>query len=64
MKIFIFLFMIIVLTSLIILESNNLQISEKEDIKIFKNELKNWANEIYLNIQQITGQTIRMDWLP
>lgn len=64
MKFFILVFIILILSSLIILESNSLKISEKNDLKIFTEKYQNWTNEIYLNIQQITGQAIKMNWIP
>jgi len=64
MKILIFLFMILIISSLIIFESNNLQITDKNDMKTFSEKYTKWADEIYTNLQNITGQAIKLNWLP
>lgn len=64
MKILTFVIIVLVLTSLIIIESNNLKISDKQDLKILKTEYKNWANQTYSNIHKITGEIVKTDWLP
>ena len=46
------------------MESNNLKISEKKDLTIFKEKYQNWTSEVYSNFQKITGQAVKMEWMP
>jgi hypothetical protein len=64
MKLFLIIIFILILSALIIFESNNFQISESNDVKNFTNEYSSWINNIYTNIQSITGQAVKLNWLP
>lgn len=64
MKIFIFLIIILVVGSLLIIENNNLSISKKDDANLFVDYSAKWAGNVYSNFIEITGNAVRMSWLP
>lgn len=64
MKIISAIIFLLVLSSLIIIESNDLNIMNKEDMKTLSKKYLNWSEGIYENLQQITGQAIKLEWLP
>ncbi len=64
MKIIIGIIFILILSSLLIIESNNINITNKKEMKTLSKEYLNWTGEIYSNLQKITGQVIKLNWLP
>jgi len=60
---FIFIFFL-VLGFLLIISNNDLQMYKKEDIQTFSNISTTWANKLYSNLQILSGQIIKLDWLP
>ena len=53
-----------VLSALLIVSNHNLALYEKENVKEFLGLYLGWLDEIYLNLQTITGQAVKMDWFP
>ena len=64
MKIFIFIFMFFILSALLIISNNNLALHEKENLNQFSEIYTDWLNQVYINTQTITGNIVKMDWLP
>lgn len=64
MKILLAIILVLIISSLLMIESNNLSITSKEDMKTLSKKYLDWTGEIYTNIQKITGQAIKLDWLP
>ncbi len=62
MKVLILILIFLIVGSLLIIENNNLKISNSKDAKIFYNLFLGWINNIYLNFQTITGDVVNMRW--
>jgi hypothetical protein len=64
MKILMFVLMFFVVSALLIISNNNLEMYKSENISKFNNLYFKWVDEIYSNIQSITGNVVKLDWLP
>lgn len=64
MKILMFILLALILSFLIIIESNNLNLSLKEDSKIFTEKCSDWGKGVYSNLREITGYAVKMEWFP
>ena len=64
MKVLIFVLMFFVLSALVIISNNGLALSDDENLKEFGDLYLNWAERIYSNVQGVTGEVVRMEWLP
>ena len=64
MKILIFVLMFFIIGTLFIISNNNLAMYKQENIERFSELYVEWINQIYANIQAITGQVVGFDWLP
>ena len=64
MKFILIAIMFFVLVSLIIINNNNLYISEKEDFQIFLGTYADWFKIFYFNIKTVTGNIVSQNWLP
>lgn len=62
MKVLIFILVFFIVGSLLIIENNNLAMHKYEDSKLFFNLLLKWVDNLYLNLQSLTGNIIKMDW--
>jgi len=64
MKIILFIILFIVLCSLIIINNNDLKLSNQEDFVKFSDLYVQWFDKFYLNIQNVTGYVVKMSWVP
>jgi hypothetical protein len=64
MKIFIFIFMFLMIGSLVIINNNDLNIYETEDSKEFSKVFFSWVDSVYKNVQNITGKVVKSNWIP
>jgi len=64
MKILIIILMFFILGSLLIISNNNLIMFKKENVEKFSELYLGWINQIYLNFQILTGEIIKLNWLP
>jgi len=64
MKVLLFLMVFLILGALFIISNNNLAMHQKDNIKKFSELYIEWMDQIYLNFRIITGQVIRLNWLP
>jgi hypothetical protein len=64
MKIFMISLMFFVIGALFIISNDNLRMNEQENIEKFSESYIEWINQIYLNIQALTGNVIKLDWFP
>lgn len=64
MKILIFLFMFFIIAGLLIISNNNLSLIKNENLSKFTDLYVGWIDGIYKNLITITGQTIKLDWMP
>jgi len=56
--------MFLFIGGLLIISNNNLALHKKENIIKFKDLYLDYLDKIYLNLQQLTGEVVRVDWVP
>ena len=64
MKILVVALMFFVISALMIISNNDLAMLKKENIDKFSELYVTWINQIYLNVQVMTGEVMKLDWLP
>ena len=64
MKLVILLLMFLVIGALLIISNNNLALYKDENIHEFKVLYIDWLDNVYKNAQTITGNLVKMRWLP
>lgn len=64
MKLLLFIMLFFILSALLIISNNNLAMHKQENIGKFSELYLDWINHLYLNAQVLTGETIKLDWLP
>ena len=64
MRILIFILIFFILVGLILINNNNLHLSDKEQLKTFSKLYFNWLGEIYSNFSSITGHISKLNWFP
>jgi len=64
MKILIFILIFFIVVGLILINNNNLHLSDKEQLKTFSKLYFNWLGEIYSNVFSITGHFSKLNWFP
>ena len=60
----VFLILFFALCSLIIINNNNLHLSNQEDFHTFTATYGQWFDNFYLNMQNVTGYVVKMSWVP
>jgi len=64
MKILIFILIFFIVVGLILINNNNLHLSDKEQLKTFSKLYFNWLGKIYSNVFSITGHVSKLNWFP
>lgn len=64
MRIFLVFLMIFLFGMLLIVSNNHLELYKEEDRMVFTSLLVEWSNQIYFNMQKITGNIVKMKWVP
>jgi hypothetical protein len=64
MKTFLIILVFFCLTALLIISNNGLAMRDEGNFEEFKELYVGWLNKVYQNMQGITGQVIKLDWLP
>jgi hypothetical protein len=64
MKTLLFFILFFAISALFIITNNNLALSKQENIDIFYKMYLDWANQIYQNSQILTGEAVKLQWLP
>lgn len=64
MKIWIIIFMILIISALLVISNNKLAMSKEENAREFSNLYIKWLEQIYENFQAITGHAVKLDWFP
>ena len=64
MRLLLFITLFFVLSALLIISNNNLALYKQENIERFSELYFDWINTLYMNSQAITGEIIKLDWLP
>jgi len=64
MKILMFILMFVIICALLIISNNDLAMYKQENIENFSKLYIQWGDKVYLNAQILTGEVIKLDWLP
>jgi len=64
MKVLVVILMFFVISALMIISNNDLAMLKKGNIEKFSESYVIWINQIYLNFQILTGDIVKLDWLP
>ena len=64
MKIILIILMFFVISGLFIISNNNLAMYKQENIVNFVDRYISWLDHISSNTQKITGEIIKLDWIP
>ncbi|MEK6817525.1 MAG: hypothetical protein AABX80_01865 [Nanoarchaeota archaeon] len=64
MKILIFILIFFIIVGLILINNNNLHLSDKKELKTFSQLYFNWLGQIYSNFFSINGHVSKLNWLP
>ena len=64
MKFFIVILMFFVLSGLLIISNNDLGFYDDGNLAVFSEMYVSWLNQIYLNIFNITGEVVGLEWFP
>lgn len=64
MKFLILVLMIFIIASLIIINNNDLYIYRSSDLEKFSEIYSGWLDGVYVNLQNLTGDVVRMKWIP
>lgn len=64
MKLVIFLLMFLVIGALLIISNNNLALYRDENVVKFRGLYIDWLDGVYSNVLGITGNVIKLRWLP
>jgi len=64
MRIIMIIVMFFVISALFIISNNNLYMYKQESIVKFVDLYLDWINQVFSNSQRVTGEVIRLEWLP
>ncbi len=64
MRIILVIMMFFVISALFIISNNNLAMYKQQNIVNFVDTYLTWLNQIISNTQKITGEIIKLEWLP
>ena len=64
MKIIMFVLIFLILGSLIIINNNDIKMSDSGSLKTFSELYFDWIGNFYLNIKTTTGNAVKLDWFP
>jgi hypothetical protein len=56
--------MFFILGALLIISNNNLALYKQENLEEFSDLYIEWIDQIFNNFQEITGNAIKLDWIP
>ena len=64
MKIIVLILFFLAVSALLIISNNDLALYKQENVEEFSALYVQWLNEIYSNMQTLTGNAVKLDWLP
>ena len=64
MKTMILILFFLAVSALLIISNNDLSLYKQENVEEFSALYVQWLNEIYSNMQTLTGNAVKLDWLP
>jgi hypothetical protein len=56
--------MFLIIGALFVISNNNLAMHKEENLEKFSELYIQWVDQIYINFQTLTGEAVRLDWLP
>ena len=64
MKTMILILFFLAVSALLIISNNDLSLYKQENVEEFSALYVQWLNEIYSNMQNLTGNAVKLDLLP
>ena len=64
MKVIVLILFFLAVSALLIINNNDLALYKPENVEEFSTLYVQWLNEIYSNMQVLTGNAVKLDWLP
>ena len=64
MKLIIIVLMLLVLGALLIISNNDLAFSDSENVGKFGDLFVEWADQLVFNLNSLTGNAVKLDWIP
>ena len=64
MKFLIIILMFFIFSGLLIISNNNLALNNSENFNEFLGLYGQLINQLYLNLQILTGKIVQLDWVP
>ena len=64
MRVLILIILFFVLAAVFIISNNNLYLSSNEDLSKFNELYADWFSGVLSNMGIITGEAVKMDWIP
>ncbi|MBU3907311.1 MAG: hypothetical protein KKA64_03615 [Nanoarchaeota archaeon] len=64
MKTFLIIMMFFVIGALFVISNNNLAMSKQENIVKFTELYLGWVDNFSVNLKQVTGNVVRLEWFP
>jgi len=64
MKILMIIVMFLCIGAFFIISQNNLALNKSENADLFLSTYKGWLSKTFDNLGTLTGQVVKMEWLP
>jgi len=64
MKILLLILLFLAASALLIISNNDLALYKQENLEKFTELYVGWLDNLYSNVQTITGQAVKLEWLP
>jgi len=64
MKILIFILVFFIVGALFIISNHNLAMCKQENVDVFSGLYLEWINQLYLNLQILIKDIVRLGWFP
>ena len=64
MKTMVLILFFLAVSALLIINNNDLALYKQENVEEFSTLYIQWLNDIYSNMQSLTGNVVKLDWLP
>ena len=64
MRITLIIIIFFVIGALLIISNNDLSMREKKNVSHFTELYIDWMNQIYINLQSISGNVVKLNWFP
>ncbi|MAG10734.1 hypothetical protein CMI44_00265 [Candidatus Pacearchaeota archaeon] len=64
MKIILFIIIFLTIGALLIINNDNLFLTNPDNLEEFSSDYLQWFDKIFNNAQKITGEAVNLEWLP